>query len=209
MRNYSEDGHLLTKILRQARVLFGLCSIRSTFGAKEGFKSKRVSVAQPISRTQSQPGPSESANRRSVFREFKDIFRKICKGDVRLYVVELRLRRGKNEIQGIEVASSGFSFEETRIIEQFYVAAADHLGKRKTIATVSLSIDHSNQISMDTWGMRHHGVLMLAEKGLVVHIPEKLLSGRIWTLWERFSPRGSKRSPILFTGTCAECPRSK
>ena len=58
----------------------------------QGFKSKRISVAQPVLWSNShQPVPVEPAKRRSVFREFKQVLRQISNGEVDLYV-ELRSR---------------------------------------------------------------------------------------------------------------------
>ena len=158
--------------------------------AAYGFKSKRISVTQPISRIHAQPvARLEPAKRRSVFPEFKQVIREVSNGEIDLYV-ELRFQKGNDGFQGIEVASSGFTFEEARIIEQSYAAVAEHVGRAEPVAKLPLWIDHSNKISMDTWGIRHHGVLMIAEKGLSVRIPEKLLSerdldvfGEILTAW--------------------------
>jgi hypothetical protein len=142
----------------------------------QGFKSKRVSVAQPVVRSNPyQPVPVEPAKRRSVFREFKQVLRQIANGEIDLYV-ELRSRATSDGIDGIQAVSSGFTFEEVKMIKQSYVAASDRFGATKTLHKPSLSIEPIDRISGETSGIRHHGVLMIAEKGLSLGIPEKFLA---------------------------------
>jgi hypothetical protein len=144
----------------------------------QGFKSKRISVAQPVLWSNShQPVPVEPAKRRSVFRQFKQVLHQIANGGIDLYV-ELRSRATSDGIDGIQAVSSGFTFEEANIIKQSYVAASDRFGATKTLHKPQLSIEPIDRISGETSGIRHHGVLMVAEKGLSLRIPEKFLAGQ-------------------------------
>jgi hypothetical protein len=142
-----------------------------------GFKSKRISVAQPVTRTNPRDAVRASTEKRhSVFREFKQVLRQISDDGIDLYV-ELRSRAPSDEAHDIQVTSSGLTFEEEKIIKQRYVAASDRIDKTNTIQKLTLSIDPSDRIRRDTWGIRHHGALMVAEKGLSLRIPEQFLSG--------------------------------
>jgi hypothetical protein len=144
-----------------------------------GFKSKSISVAQPVvwSNNTYQPISVAPAKRRSVFREFKQILHQIANGDIDLYA-ELRSRPASDGVHDIQVVSSGFTIEEANIIKQSYVAASYRFGAAKTIHNLPLSIDLIDKMSWDGSGIRHHGVLMIAEKGLSLRIPERFLAGQ-------------------------------
>jgi hypothetical protein len=160
----------------EAALLAGQISERigAGFVAAYGFNFRHVSVAQPVAHNQ--PIRVEPAKRRSVFREFKEILREISGGEIDLYV-ELRGRAATEGLSEIRVVSSGFTLEEAKIIEQAYIAATERIGKTKLIPSIPMSIDPTGGTSPDTWGMRHHGVLMIAGKGLSLRIPEQFLSG--------------------------------
>ena len=144
-----------------------------------GFKSRRVSVAQPIART----GPASvvPGKRHSVFREFNKILHRIAGGEVNLYI-ELRTL-GAKDGKAIDVVSSGFTFEEAGLIKQSFLAAfAHHDHEMNGVTKLSLSLD-PGEGSWDTWGIRHHGALMVAEKGLILRMPEEFLSGEALRLY--------------------------
>src|SRR5512145_1333924 len=83
----------------------------------QGFKAKRISVAQPVVWSNPhQPLPVEPAKRRSVFREFKQLLHQIASGEIDLYM-KLRSRAASDEIHNIQVVSSGFTVEEAKIIK--------------------------------------------------------------------------------------------
>jgi hypothetical protein len=144
-----------------------------------GFKSKRISVAQPVALNAVRVGTQK---RHSVFRELKEVLREICDGEVDLYV-EIRSRPGSDGIWAIQVASSGFTLEEAKEISRLYVAAGERIGKPRSFKTIPLSIDENDRLRSHTWGIRHHGVLMVAEKGLSLSIPEQFLAGEDLSLY--------------------------
>jgi hypothetical protein len=168
----------------------------------QGFKSKLISVAQPVVWSNPhQPVPVEPAKQRSVFREFKQVLHQIANGEIDLYV-ELRSRAASDGVHDIRVVSSGFTFEEAKIIKQSYVAASYRFGEAKTIQNLPLSIDLIDKMSWDASGIRHHGVLMIAEKGLSLRIPEQFLSGQnlriygeIFAVWLKDIARLVDESP--------------
>ena len=82
------------------------------FVAAYGFKSKRVSVEQPVVRSYpDQPVPEDPVKRGSVFAEFKKILHDVTDDQIDLYV-GLRSRRSGEAPDGIGVVASGFTFEE-------------------------------------------------------------------------------------------------
>jgi hypothetical protein len=153
------------------------------FVAAYGFKSKQVSVEQPLVRSYPhQPVPQNSLKRRSVFSELKQILRGMTDGEIDLYV-GLRPRRSDEATQGIEVVASGFTFEETQFIDRTYQEIRDRLIGATAIDKLSLLFAPVDQVSLGSAGIKHHGVLMIAEKGLSLRIPENLLSGRDLSLY--------------------------
>ena len=147
------------------------------FVAAYGFKSKRVSVEQPVVRSSPhQPVPIDPLRRRTVFAELKQILRNISGGELVLYI-GIRPRHPHKAAEGIEVIASGFTFEELRLIDRAYIEIRDrHIGAR-AIEKLPLLFALVDKVTLVASGIRHHGVLMIAEKGVSLGIPEKVLSG--------------------------------
>ncbi len=147
------------------------------FVAAYGFKSKQVSVERPIARSNpAQAISSDPSKRRSVFRELKAILRKITAGELALYV-GIRPLRAKEGNDGLQAVTSGFTFEELEVIDRAYDEIRDRVIGTKDIEKVPLSLAQLNRSNFDVYGIRHHGVLLVAERGLSLRIPEKLFSG--------------------------------
>jgi len=147
------------------------------FVAAYGFKSKQVSVEQPVVRSNPRQAVSDDPlKRRSVFAEFKQILRDMSGGELDLYI-GIRPRRPQKTVEGIEVVASGFTFEEIQLVDRAYIEIRDrHIGA-KAIEKLPLLFAPVDKVSLVAAGIRHHGVLMIAEKGVSLRIPEKVLSG--------------------------------
>jgi len=147
------------------------------FVAAYGFKSKRISVEQPVVRSNPHRtvagGPFQ---RRSVFVEFKNILRRITQGSTDLYV-GIRHRPATEAADRMQVVASGFTFEQADLIKQSFLTARDRVIGSRAIEKLSISLDPLEAISWRAGGLSHHGVLMVAEKGVSVRVPEKFLSG--------------------------------
>lgn len=147
------------------------------FVAAYGFKSKQITVEHPVVRSNPhQPAVRELNGRQSVFAEFKQFVRRITDGTVALYVT-IRPRPAGAGADRLEVVTSGFTLEEAEIIRLSYLAARDRVIGPSSIEKLPISLDPFEVI--DGWapGILHHGVLMLAERGLALRVPEKFLSG--------------------------------
>lgn len=160
------------------------------FVAAYGFRSKQISVEQPAARSYPYrtitDGPFQ---RRSVFVEFKDILRRVTQGSLDLYI-GIRHRPPAEGFDRVQVIASGFTFEEAAVIKQSFVAERDRVIGSSAIEKLSISIDPLEAIGWQAAGLLHHGVLMLAERGLSVRVPEKFLSpeyirvyGEIISVW--------------------------
>jgi hypothetical protein len=155
------------------------------FVAAYGFKSKRVSVEQPVVRSNPhQPIPEGVLKRRSVFREFKTILRKVTNDDIDLYV-GLRSRRTEDTAEGIEVVASGFSFEEMRLLNRTYEEIRDRLIGSARVDKLRLSFASVDQVRVGSTAVKNHGALLIAERGLSLRIPENFLSGASLTLYRQ------------------------
>jgi hypothetical protein len=147
------------------------------FVAAYGFKSKRVSVEQPVVRSNPhQPVSVDPLKRRSVFAELKKILREINRGELDLYI-GIRPRHPHKAAEGIEVIASGFTFEEIQVVDRAYIEIRDRYIGDRSIEKLPLLFAPVDRVSLVASGIRHHGVLMIAEKGVSLRIPEKLLSG--------------------------------
>jgi len=90
----------------------------------------------------------------------------------------------------MEVAASGFAFEELEILRESFLRIRDRLVIDEGIPKVSIAIDPLEKVSWRVAGMKHHGVLMSAERGLNLRLPQILLAAaakavytRVLSLW--------------------------
>ena len=147
------------------------------FVAAYGFKSKRVSVEQPVVRSYpDQPVPKDPLRRGSVFAEFRKILHDLTDDEIDLYV-GLRSRRSGETPDGIGIIASGFTFEEMRLIDRAYQEIRDRMTASVAVDKLPLVFAPLDQVKVGSAGIKHHGVLLIAEKGLSLRIPKKLLSG--------------------------------
>ena len=177
------------------------------FVAAYGFKSRQVSVERPLIRSHPYlPVFSDLAQSRSVFAEFKYILRRITQLDIEFYV-GIR-QRPADTSEDLQVVTSGFSIEEIELIKQSYLDIRDRVIDSQVIGKMSISLDPLATMSWPASGLKHHGVLLVAEKGLSLSVPEKLLSGanldvygEILTAWvktvERITRDSSQQRPQI------------
>lgn len=144
--------------------------------AAYGFKGKRLGVDQPIVRAVHDPGiRDDPVKRGSVFREFKKVLQRTVNGELDFYV-GIRSGFERNGAADIEVTSSGLTLEETKILKDSYIQTRDRWLGEKPIARLSIAVDPLDRVSRGVSGMRHHGVLMIAEKGMNLRIDQRSLS---------------------------------
>ena len=142
-----------------------------------GFKSKRVSVAQPIVRSEAlPPGPREFLKKGSIFHEYRAILDRITDHDLELYV-GIHIAPEDRAFNKIEVVPSGFTFEEMKILKESFAQIRDRQIRERQAGKISMAIEPLERISWYVSGVKHHGVLMIAQKGLNVRMPRVALSG--------------------------------
>jgi hypothetical protein len=176
------------------------------FIAAHGFQSKRVSVEEPVARSSPhEPFRSDPfLKRRSVFAEFKELLQRMTDMKVDLYI-GLRARHPNATPDGIEVVASGFTFEELQWVDRAYEEIRDRLIGAASIEKLPLFFAPVDRVNLDGAGVKHHGVLLIAEKGLGLHIPEKFLYGSNLRVYRRVFLEWIKRLEYLVHG---EFPRA-
>jgi hypothetical protein len=136
-----------------------------------GFKSKRLSVTQPL--VTSRPYPSEASGafeRVSVFREYRRMLRMAARGTLELYV-GIRNTDQPELADRIEVATSGLTHEEARALKESYLRIQNRLSNGDDGSKLALMIEPLDRISWRAVGVKHHGVLLFAERGLILRVP--------------------------------------
>jgi hypothetical protein len=136
-----------------------------------GFKSKRVSVTQPIVRSEAlPPGPRDFLKKASIFHEYRAILHQITNRDLELYV-GIHIAPEDKGHHKIEVVPSGFTFEEMRILKESFARIRDRQIRERQAVKIPMAIDPLENISWSVSGVKHHGVLMISQKGLNIRMP--------------------------------------
>jgi hypothetical protein len=139
-----------------------------------GFKANRIPVTQPLIHTTPISWPATDAARpASVYPEFKKFLRSASVGPLRFYV-GIRIAEEAKQPPRIEVASGGLSFEQLKFLKEAYTAIRDRSIKDMPIPKVEIALNPIDDISWNAFGAKNHGVLMLAEKGLILRMPKVL-----------------------------------
>jgi len=137
-----------------------------------GFKSRQLSVNQPVITSRPHFASSRSPSERgSVFREFRRILHKTAKEDLDIYVGVHRSSE-RHVADRIEVATSGLTFEEANALKDAYAKIRDDLAEGKDFPRLAMAIEPLDRILWRASGVKHHGVLLIAERGLNLRIPQ-------------------------------------
>jgi len=136
-----------------------------------GFKSKRLGVSQPVVRSRTYPVSVSSSQRGSVFKEYKKVLRKAAKGEIDLYIGVHR-SSDKEVADRIEVATSGLTFEEAGALKEAYDQIRDQIIAGREAPSLIMAIEPLDRISWRVSGVKHHGVLLIAEKGVNIRLPQ-------------------------------------
>lgn len=136
-----------------------------------GFKSKRLGVSQPVVRSRPYPVSVSSPQRGSVFKEYKKVLRKAAKGETDLYIGVHR-SSDKEMADRIEVATSGLTFEEAGALKEAYDQIRDQIIAGREAPSLIMAIEPLDRISWRVSGVKHHGVLLIAEKGVNIRLPQ-------------------------------------
>ena len=169
-------------------------SIRAGMGAAlviaYDFGSKRIPVAQPLVHTSPIAWPSPDHTRPgSVYPEFKKLLQSAVNGPIKFFV-GVRLTGHVTKVPVIEVATGGFAYEQVHALKAAFTEMRDRSIKDTELVKIELSLNPLDDISWNASGVKNHGVLMLAEKGLILRLPRvlavpryKAVYGGLLTSW--------------------------
>ncbi|SRR6266542_680086 len=148
-----------------------------------GFKGNRIPVAQPLIHTSPISWNATNSPRPgSVYPEFKNFLRSAIVGPLKFYV-GLRIADDASQTSRIEVASAGFSFEQLIAIKHAYAMIRDENIKDPRTLRVEIALNPLENITWNAFGVKNHGVLMLAEKGLILRLPKILTLPQIKSVY--------------------------
>jgi hypothetical protein len=142
-----------------------------------GFGTKQIPVVQPlVHQSLMVRSVTNSGRPASVYSEFKKFLHAAVDGPLEFYV-GIRVVDTVEPAARIEVASAGFSFEQLAALKRDYVTIRDHQIEDSALR-LELALDPLDDISWDAFAIKNHGVLMLAEKGLVLRLPKIVAQGQ-------------------------------
>ena len=128
-----------------------------------GFSSKRIAVTQPLVReSRAAVVASFRDIRASIYPEFKTLLRNAAGGPVKFYV-GFRIAGEKTGLKRIEVATTGFSFEQARVLKEAFSRIRDREIEVR-YPKFDIALDPLDGLSWSVEGFKHHGVLMLAAR---------------------------------------------
>ena len=143
-----------------------------------GFKSKRIAVAQPLLHDSPIAWSSTASMRpRSIYPDFRNLLQASAVGPLKFYV-EFRTAAPAGQSPRIEVVSAGFSFEQLLELKHSFRKIESEFTKGRQLLPVELIINPLDTISWNAFGEKNHGVLMLAERGLILRLPNVLAEAR-------------------------------
>ena len=148
------------------------------------FENKGISVSQPI--VQRSPISWSAANgvgRGSIYAEFRALLGSTVDGPIEFYV-GLRAANSPNPAQRIEVASAGLSFEQLKVLKSTYGQIRDRMIATRDLPRVEIALNPLDDISWNSDGVKNHGVLMLARRGLILRIPNVLAGDHVRVVYQ-------------------------
>ncbi len=173
------------------------------------FGSKRIPVAQPLVYTSPIVWPASGRARPgSVYSEFKKLLRSSVNGPIKFYV-GVRLTKGETPGARIEAAAGGFAYEQVRALKAAYVEMRDRGIKDTELPKIELSLNPVDDISWNASGVKNHGVLMLAHKGVILRLPSILTSPRYKEFYQELLVNWIRKALEIARNSKANFPEVK
>lgn len=167
-----------------------------------GFAAQRVTVAQPLVFTSPIDVRLGDAQRPgSIYAQYRAHLLNAGHGPIKFYV-GVRIAGDERNAGGIEVAASGLSFEQLKGLKAAFNRIRDSQLNGSGIAKVDIALNPLDDISWSPTGVKNHGVLMLAEKGVILRLPKTVARApakdvyiKILTTWVSEALSISLRNP--------------
>jgi hypothetical protein len=150
-----------------------------------GFGARRLPVVRPLVVSTSVIPPSDNPLRRtSIYREFKQLLEQTGGGKVNFYV-GVRLAADESDLESIEIATSGFSFEQLSVLKEFYQRIRNRELQGASVPKIPVAMEPLDRISWQVSGIKHHGVLMSAERGINIRLPTRITAEPFRTAYKQ------------------------
>lgn len=149
-----------------------------------GFRSKRIPVGQPLVHVAPiTRAPGEADRPGSVYSEFKRLVQTAVEGPVRFYIGVRNAAPGSYPGR-IEVATAGLTFEQIDALKAAFIALRN-AARDGTFREVEMRLNPADDISWNVVGVKNHGVLLSAPKGMILRLsPDTaLLYKRVLQEW--------------------------
>ncbi|MGH7854501.1 MAG: hypothetical protein ACREP3_13740 [Candidatus Binatia bacterium] len=139
-----------------------------------GFRNKRIPVAQPLVYTSPlivRAGDPRQTG--SVYSEFRTHLQNAADGPLKFYI-GVRSADQSLTLNRIEVATAGLSVEQVKVLKAAFVRIRDQALQAGEAPKIDMALNPLDDISWNITGVKNHGVLLLAEKGLIFRMPKIL-----------------------------------
>ncbi len=164
------------------------------------FENKGIPVSQPL--VQRSPISWSAANgvrRGSVYAEFRALLGSTVDGPIEFYV-GLRTANSSNPAQRIEVASAGLTFEQLKVLKSTYAQIRDRMIATQDLPRVEVALNPLDDISWNSDGVKNHGVLMLARRGLILRLPSVLTDDPVRAVYQNILAAWVNEARSISTG---------
>jgi len=170
------------------------------------FKNKRIPVDQPlINASQVSRRPAKLLQAGSVYPAFRKLVQAEAGARIKFYIGVRAFEEG-NPSERLEVATVGLSFEQLEAIKNSFVRIRDTVFFGSTVPKLKIAVNTLDTMSWRPDGVKNHGMLLLADKGLVLSLPKR----RAWIRahFKTSSRSGSSKPSISCAITRRICSRS-
>jgi hypothetical protein len=137
-----------------------------------GFRSKRIPVGQPlVHMSPVLARPTHGRRPGSVYPEFRRLVQDAVDGPLEFYI-GVRHAAPKRDPNRIEVATAGLTFEQLTALKTAFLRIRDRAAEQSALAKTDIALNPLSEISWSPMGVKNHGVLLLAKKGMILRLPE-------------------------------------
>ena len=93
------------------------------------------------------------------------------------------MRSDETDSRQIDVVTSGLTFEEINFLKEAYARIRDRVITDSTVAKVDLAAEPFDKAWRTSSSIKHHGVLMMAKRGLSLRLPGVLRNATATTAY--------------------------
>lgn len=185
-------------------------AIRDELGAglvvAYNFAAARIPVDQPPTQTSLTSWSSgEPSHPGSVYSDFQALLQSQAGGSLKFYV-GVGMADESRATPRIEVASAGLTFEQQEAIERAYAKTRDRLLANGDLSTIEIAINPRRDISWDPLTVKNHGVLLHAERGLILRLPTVLATSRYRSVYRDILANWGREASHIAGKASAQLP---